>query len=329
MISVIEEYKGEVQNLDSEEIKLARKTAVMLTNYFSKPENGSALTALEAYFSDVYEIWFTVPPITSKIREKVWQRFSLFTSSDDYNSIWNGVFRVIGAQQPSSTLAFYTSFHLFIRLWEHKFPIKIQNESRMTTPCDLTYDERNAIWYVGGYVLRKIQMEMNSEDNAKEILEGLMDGDETGENEDSDNATLEMSHEQWLASINRGGLTKCSNDFYEYLLTVEQRMQKLLFEMETNSSLGNPKEQIEIITSDELVQQSWIHALRREPMSTQHQLETLIQTKVISLYLKIRAFAFTKKKIEQYKIDKQEGLQKTKGLRKQILIHFQSPPEHS
>lgn len=47
--------------------------------------------------------------------------------------------------------------------------------------------------------------------------------------EDDTTSEEDIQHpKKWLESINRGGLIKCSNDFYEHLQTIEKEIRQLI-----------------------------------------------------------------------------------------------------
>ncbi len=68
-------------------------------------------------------------------------------------------------------------------------------------PCPLTWEEENALRYVGGYVCRKVQCKIKKSSLAHkaEMLDLVMDlcGDEVDEDEGT---------ETWTNEIDRGGL---------------------------------------------------------------------------------------------------------------------------
>ena len=56
-----------------------------------------------------------------------------------------------------------------------------------------------------------------------------------------------LNAQNWLQLINRGGLTKCTNEFYTFIRSVEMELKDILSKKSFDSDLGLPQ-----ITSDTL-----------------------------------------------------------------------------
>ena len=84
---------------------------------------------------------------------------------------------------------------------------------------------RSALWYVAGYIIRKTRrnlIKIGKQELATQITHLLEDEDyEEGTNE----TEVDFDDKKWFDLINRGGLTKCNSDFYEYLRAVELKLQ--------------------------------------------------------------------------------------------------------
>ena len=183
------------------------------------------------YIQQLFNMWTSIPPKTTQIREQIWKRFSQFTSSTDYIIFWNGFYETIGIQN-SPVLSFYVTYTLFIRHWQHKYPTK-QDLHNTNEVSHLTYNEQNTLWYLAGYIIRKIKKQMKGKE---ELIDTFIEEDM----EDSDDDE-ECSAKDWLKLIDRGGLTKCTNDFYIFLRAVELELKSLLSDQSGSSSLGQPK----------------------------------------------------------------------------------------
>ena len=67
-------------------------------------------------------------------------------------------------------------------------------------------DEENALWYVGGYIIRKIR---NKSLKVMDILNTFIDDyDHDDDNTTAPNDTSIESESEWFNTINRGGLMR-------------------------------------------------------------------------------------------------------------------------
>ena len=111
--------------------------------------------------------------------------------------------------------------------------MKSNEKQQMLQP--LTIDERSALWYYGGYLIRKLRnnikksLTTTTHNNKIQIqksvlclLEAFLETDETDLDEEEKNDENEdISGKKWLNTINRGGLLCCTNDFHTLLCTIE------------------------------------------------------------------------------------------------------------
>ena len=267
-----------------------------------------------AYF---FNLWISVAPANSVIREQIWIRFAQFTSSDEYTRIWNSIYS--DAEAPhSSVLSFYVTYHYFIRLWESKYPTSANNTKCITETKHLSYDEENAIWYIGGYIIRKARRKIKVLDNKDDLLamlEKFEEKKDTAEDEsltgdDDDDA---VDTKKWISLIDRGGLVKCSNNFYSFLRSVELEIKDKI--SHDTHQLGKPNEVATIISGKPQIKQIWKFITEDElsPGDSHRLINEILQ-----LYIKVRFFAFTKKTMEHYKIQNSKNLQKSKSFRSKI-----------
>ena len=74
----------------------------------------------------------------------------------------------------------------------------------------LTYEEENAIYYVGGYVVNSLMKQKNSSN--LNILEEFINKDEMD---------LENVADEWLKAIDRGGLTRITTEAFQLFYSIE------------------------------------------------------------------------------------------------------------
>lgn len=110
----------------------------------------------------------------------------------------------------------------------------MQPESNSTSPVGgLSIDERSALWYFGGYLIRKIQIKVKKgsqdevlKNNVLSLLDFLLEDENNDEDEEDIDDKSSDDCKRWLDNINRGKLTICNNDFHTFLYSVLRASSK-------------------------------------------------------------------------------------------------------
>lgn len=115
---------------------------------------------------------------------------------------------------------------MFIEFWKSQQPVTVSNighsEPRTAQPPCLSSDEQNALWYVGGYILRAIKKKIKRSKCVDKEMMYILEAFEEVEIEDDDEDDKgELDSQQWTKLVNRGNLIFCTNRFYTFLATVE------------------------------------------------------------------------------------------------------------
>ena len=234
-------------DLPSPEAATAKCTARAMMKWMTLEMNKTAIQPFESYLCTLFHLWIDKnPPVTSSIREQIWLRFSQFTSSTHYTTFWSRLYTAISVQS-SPILSFYITYNYFIDLWKYIYPTTVRNKASETS--HLTYDEENALWYIAGYVIRKVKSQTHKAESSshdKFILDSFIEesGDDGEGNDDDECLSPVSSADTWINSINRGGLIKCNNDFYQFVRAIELEMKGLLQVPQTHIQchIGNPKD---------------------------------------------------------------------------------------
>ena len=78
-----------------------------------------------------------------------------------------------------------------------------------------TFEEENAIWYVGGYVVR-VLCQHKSNSSICHIVEAMMDSNGVG------------SSQEWTKTVDRGGLVHISDQAFRLFLSIESSVRRYL-----------------------------------------------------------------------------------------------------
>ena len=186
-------------------------------------------------------------------------------------------------------LSFYVTYKYFIYQWQHKFPGNNHHLQSNQLP-HLTYDEQSALWYVAGYILKKIRKQVGDNDEALALVDSFTEweDDTTEDLDDEANSADELTSENWLKLINRGGLKKCTNDFYVFIQAVELEIKTFLSDKPfQGNGKSDPKSITSTIMSKEKVKDSW------QVLVGGHEVEEM-EFKIIRLCVTVHCFAFCK-----------------------------------
>ena len=93
-------------------------------------------------------------------KERLWRKFQNLTSSDDFTSKWNNFLSQVDLNDEPLFYQILTD-EIFDQLLKKRLTV-LQGDSDCTEDCaELTFEEENAVRYVGGYVVRKLKEHPN------------------------------------------------------------------------------------------------------------------------------------------------------------------------
>ena len=128
--------------------------------------------------------------------------------------------------------------------------------------------------------------------------------------------TEENNPKEWLELVNRGGLTRCSNDFYEYLTVVELAIKETVLLSHTKS-VPLPETTRTLLNSQN-IKATWASLFEEEIEENE-----IVHLLILEEYQKIRCFGYKNKLMEMYKNKKEVNLQKSKSFRAQVSSSIQ------
>ena len=201
----------------------AVKTATSLLRWY---EEHKGCDILESFVRGLYiqlNSCFTKEFSSLKLRrEKMWESYHKLRTSQVFRSDW--IQFVAQAIQQSAQPAFYQyiTHYVFKILIEKEFsPNKDVQDTSEHPDCPLTKIEENALRYVAGYICRNVKekIEASSLSHKDEMMDCLfhMAGDEEDES---------AGTEEWLNSIDRGGLWHMNDMTYSLFIIFIILMQR-------------------------------------------------------------------------------------------------------
>ena len=154
-------------------------------------------------------------------REKLWRKFHSSRNAKDFKSKWMEY--LIHLKITDATPLFYqnVSQELFETLISQKCLI---NDHGISTKYiqHMTLDEENAVRYVAGFVIRAVKDKLKVP-NDQEILDILNSMVHV-----QDASSTFTSSEDWVKSINRGGLVQITEDAHRLFCAIEYYVRSQL-----------------------------------------------------------------------------------------------------
>ena len=108
----------------------------------------------------------------------------------------------------------------------------------------------------------------------------------------------EFATSAWFDSINRGCLTRCSNDFYYFIYAVEESLKTVLQLVIKEIQIPKLIEQLRL---DANIHQTWTTLCSSVDVITEQYIYDELLTEILNFYIQIRGYAFTTKWMEDLK----------------------------
>lgn len=236
----------------------------------------------------------------STFRERVWSKYHALRSSDNFRFKWHQFLRSSGL---SAEPLFYQQVSLYSL---SQLVAKATPEPIACCPQEevaaLTYEEENAVRYMGGYIIRALNKVNKKNPEILLQLKDLVNDDDNAEPAES---------EEWVCTIDRGGLIRVTDEMYNALTAIEYVTRTFY----CDSSVASKVDCRDIVTASIIdandVQFHW--SLASAQMDEEYREHILEQ--IVTKWVTIRGFSFTKSILEQYKRETKKSTQKSKPLR--------------
>ena len=283
---LLEVSSDDALSTGSDGTKLCRTYAESLLKQLTTPTDQDEL------FTE-WLVQSLIKVMKSKDKTELWKNFYVLRSSDLFCRKWREYLESLKLNDEPLFFQHFT-LSLFNQMLSDKF--KDSASASETNTSEFTYEEENAIRYMGGYVIRKIREKKNMDVSFLE---------------DSDKVYLQSQSTDWINAIDRGGLIHITDSCFQLFLAVEtvtrQEMKVTTFMDDTfRQHLEN------MITSDSEVLFCWT-------MVTVDESHDNIFHELIKLWITIRGFSFAKSIVEKYRLATKKRTDKTKGLRTKLF----------
>ena len=239
-------------------------------------------------------------------RERLWQDYYQLQVSTSFKNKW--AFYLETLDLPAEPIFFQSCTQiLFDNILKLKVPIPPTSNDSSASDTSFSFEEENAICYVGGYVVATLKKH-EVDDEVLHGLDHLIEKDL--EKVKADSAT-------WLQEINRGGLTEITQEAQQLFMAIEASTRRHLtlksahrMDETTCCSVKND------VFADSDVQFSWCLTGMSLEVS-EDRAEELLEM-CIDKWITIRGFSFADSIQELFKQKDKKGTGKAKALRKTL-----------
>ena len=292
-------------SIPSEEAKMCLQAARDMIQYFSVPNpvHHSFSAWLFSQLNAVVEAAKTKGQQQIN-KEKLWIGYHELTSSKLFVTKWEVFLANVSGMVPPLLYQHITD-KLFEDIIKKSIELPI-SETSVDDVIILNDEEENAIHYVGGYVLRELKRD-HSNSFILPLLEKLTD---------SEKRPAIDANRQWITLVDRGGLTKITDEAYQCFYDIEIAIRRFLKINNTrNMNETFSKKVIEAILSDDNLLFDWCFAAE----CIDQEIADQCLQKIVKKWFIIRGFSFASSLMEMYKQATKKGTDKAKPLRTKLF----------
>ena len=236
--------------------------------------------------------------VGSQPNKNIWPKFHQIRCADEFKAQWEQYLKILSlAKEP---VAYQ---HVTLKLLEEHLKEQMKSKSDPVVVTDdaieMTYEEENAIRYMGGYVIRKLKKKHFD-------IEFLI--------VDQTFSTMESS--EWINLIDRGGLVHITDDCFQFFLSMECAIRRNLDRFNNKRALTNDSFSVYMedkISEDDGVLFDWMMITGDEEENRD------IFMQIIKLWVNVRGHSFANSVLEQYKNEAKKATKHSKGIRTQLF----------
>ena len=242
-------------------------------------------------------------------REKLWVNYHKETSFIEFTSKWNDFCSKIKVVM---TPLFYQHItdEIFEYLIKDEFDLNGPNGFEEQTP-HLTFEEENAVHFVGGYVLRVIKEDPKNLNILPLVLKLI----------NIEKNSHVGSSQEWLVSIDRGGLIDITDEAFQCFYSIELVIRRYFNSSRTRDMVDGFTDEVNAaVLQDDDVLFNWCLAVGLA-LGCDYD-ETISESclkQIVRKWVTIRGHSFSKSMMEMYKQSSKKGTDKSKPLRCKIF----------
>ena len=231
-------------------------------------------------------------------KKELWTKFHVLRSTEDFSKRWVDYLKENGIQSKAVFIQTLSS-----EVFEQIINDKTTTESTHSEidAATLTFEEENAIRYMAGYVVHKLQKKLQ-----KEKVEMLIEADQT--------AIQDSNSTEWISIIDRGGLVHVTDECYQLFLAIEHATRQEMHLNNITCMDDTFRKRLEdMLNSDDDILFGWTMITGDETENED------VLHEITKLWVTIRGFSFAKSIMEKYRAKTKKRTSKSKGFRTKLF----------
>ena len=240
-------------------------------------------------------------------REKLWRKFHCSRNAKDFKSKWMEYLTEVDITDPTPLFYQNVSQELFETLISQKCAAKQVISTEYIQR--MTLEEENALRYVAGYVIRRVKdkLRLPIDQETLDILNLMV--------QEASSCNTSASTEDWVKSVNRGGLVLITEDAHQLFCAIEYCVRSQLHTSNMCSMDSTFRSRLtNSVLSDSEVQFRWACIGNVDEEAGEACLEMIVHK-----WITIRGFSFANSVMEQYKQENKKSTAKSKSLRTKLF----------
>jgi hypothetical protein len=317
----VEALNDPMLSLLTERASIARESAQHFVKLFSKYE-------VNPEFSAFCQNWIgmlqnkiracnNLQVLKGRSREKLWRSFYLHRTTE-LQSIWVEFMlrlKVDSCFYDDPLLIQIVCGRVFESLIKTEFPLPSMTPSSVPA---VSTDEKQAICYAAGYVLRSIRLKLSKSSSFanKTIASFIITLHEENDDFEQDDGDCEESYKDWIKKVNRGGLFVIGDHVHETFLAIENVTRKYLKDLHSPLNKTIDVDALfQVILTDDDVRFWWTIVCS----TLENDLADILLEQIVKLWITLRGFSLTSAIVEQYKQCTKINPKRKRSLRKDLM----------
>jgi len=283
------------------------KVATDLQKWMFKPDNCPQVEWFASQLTSALKKCLPGPRSSQHIRrEKLWGAYHKLRTSDKYVKDWKDFLHKAVGKSNCAIFYQHVGDYMVKDLIENHFKL-VAPPSRDVEQLTLNFYEASALQYAAGYVPRALtkKLKKSAHPLKDELTLCLLDLLDDGEDEHTE------SHE-WILSLDRGGLKHINNLCYQLFVAMELEIRRHL-------NPDKPANFIDEVQASILSNEDVLFYWSMIASDWEEEENAALLPMVVNLWVTVRGFAYASAWVEKYKSEHKKSVQKSKGVRKQLL----------
>ena len=247
------------------------------------------------------------------VEDTLWEYFHQYRTGAELNGHWSKLGDLVCAEIDAIVVQ-TTTEHYLLKL----LPVNSESSESATDERVLSTEEKRAVMYAGGYIVRKIKIFVTKNKQIKDggcydALQGMLAGGQWDDEEPTQDFTEFIR--KWMEKIDRGGATILSEPAFAFFCLLEVLTFNIINKLQLPGSQINAQLVVENTAKHEDILFRW--SMLTVDIADHEDSNTLLK-EIIKLWIKMRGHSYASALTETYKQITGMQVKRVKALRKRL-----------